>query len=45
VDADASKEVIINAALAEPNVMRFMEGKALRKAIAVPGRLVNLVVA
>jgi len=45
VAADASKEVIIDAALAEPNVKRFMEGKTLRKAIVVPGRLVNLVVA
>ena len=45
VAADASNEVITDQALAEPNVKRFMEGKALRKAIVVPGRLVNLVVA
>jgi len=45
VAADASNEVITDVALAEPNVKRFMEGKALRKAIVVPGRLVNLVVA
>jgi len=45
VAADASNDVITDAAVAEPNVSRFMEGKALRKAIVVPGRLVNLVVA
>jgi len=45
VAAAAGNEVIIDAALAEPNVKRFMQGKALRKAIVVPGRLVNLVAA
>ncbi|HED17992.1 MAG TPA: leucine--tRNA ligase [Gammaproteobacteria bacterium] len=45
VAADASNDVITDAAVAEPNVSRFMEGKALRRAIVVPGRLVNLVVA
>jgi leucyl-tRNA synthetase len=33
------------AALAEENVRRFMEGKQVRKTIFVPDRLVNLVVA
>ena len=45
VAAGAADELIIDAALAEPNVKRFMQGKALRKPIVVPGRLVNLVVA
>ena len=44
VAADAANELIIETALAEPNVQRFLEGKSLRKSIVVPGRLVNLVV-
>jgi leucyl-tRNA synthetase len=44
VAVDADDEAIRAAALAEPNVQRFIEGKPLRKAITVPGRLVNLVV-
>jgi leucyl-tRNA synthetase len=43
VAADAGDELIVDSALAEPNVARFMQGKALRKSIVVPGRLVNLV--
>ncbi|MFQ5643335.1 MAG: leucine--tRNA ligase [Thiogranum sp.] len=45
VAADAGNDLVTDTALAEPNVKRFMQGKALRKAIVVPGRLVNLVVA
>ena len=43
VAADAAPDVIEAAALAEPNVARFVEGKTLRKVIVVPGRLVNVV--
>jgi leucyl-tRNA synthetase len=43
VAADASDECIVDSALAEPNVARFMQGKTLRKSIVVSGRLVNLV--
>ncbi|MEJ2632410.1 MAG: leucine--tRNA ligase [Acidihalobacter sp.] len=43
VAADADKGMIETAALAEPNVVRFIEGKTLRKIIVVPGRLVNVV--
>jgi leucyl-tRNA synthetase len=43
--ADAGDELVIDTALAEPNVKRFMQGKVLRKSIVVTGRLVNLVVA
>ena len=32
------------AALADPNVAKFIEGKSVRKLIFVPGRLINLVV-
>ncbi|MEE9492085.1 MAG: leucine--tRNA ligase [Gammaproteobacteria bacterium] len=44
VAADASKDVVEAAALAESNVQRFIEGKEIRKVIVVPGRLVNLVI-
>jgi leucyl-tRNA synthetase len=45
VAADAGREVIEAAALAEENVQRNMEGKTVRKVIVVPGKLVNIVVA
>ncbi len=44
VPADASEEVIRQAALDEPNVARFLDGQQVRKVILVPGRLVNIVV-
>lgn len=44
VPADAPKNAVEEAALAEPNVQRFIEGKEMKKIIVVPGRLVNLVV-
>ena len=44
VDAAADKASVEQAALAEPNVQRFLEGKTVRKIIVVPKRLVNLVV-
>ncbi|TVQ91904.1 MAG: leucine--tRNA ligase [Deltaproteobacteria bacterium] len=40
----ASKEQALEAARAEPNVARQIEGKSTVKEIVVPGRLVNLVV-
>ncbi|OUS16767.1 leucine--tRNA ligase [Gammaproteobacteria bacterium 50_400_T64] len=43
VPADADKDSIESAALAEPNAQRFTEGKTIRKVIVVPGRLVNIV--
>jgi leucyl-tRNA synthetase len=42
VDADAA--AVQAAALAEPNVQRYVEGRALRKFVYVPGKLANLVV-
>jgi len=42
--ADASNEVLEKMALASDRVQSFMEGKSLRKAIVVQGKLVNLVV-
>ncbi len=44
VPASASREETEQAALAEPNVQRFIEGKAPRKIVVVPGKLVNIVV-
>jgi leucyl-tRNA synthetase len=44
VPAGLDEEGIKQAALAEPNVARFVEGKSVRKVILVPGKLVNVVV-
>ena len=44
VAADADEETAIAAALADANVASHVDGKDLRKAIYVPGRMVNLVV-
>ena len=44
VAADAGKDVIEDAAMADENVQRFADGKQVVKVIVVPGRLVNIVV-
>jgi len=44
VAVDAEQQTVEQAALAEPNVQRFVEGKQVRKIIVVPGRLINIVV-
>jgi leucyl-tRNA synthetase len=44
VPLDADREAVGRAALAEPNVQRFLEGATVRKLIVVPGKLVNVVV-
>jgi leucyl-tRNA synthetase len=44
IPADASEEVAVKAALADANVQKFVEGKPVRKAIYVKGKLVNIVV-
>jgi leucyl-tRNA synthetase len=41
---DAGEEVVREAAAADPNVSRHLEGKTLVKAVYVPGRILNLVV-
>ncbi len=43
VAANADKATIEHTAQAEPNVLKFIEGKTVRKVIVVPGRLVNIV--
>jgi leucyl-tRNA synthetase len=44
VAVDAGKDAIEQAALANPDVQRFMECKPAKKVVVVPGRLVNVVV-
>ena len=44
VAAQAGKDAIEQAALASPEVQKFMDGKPARKVVVVPGRLVNVVV-
>ncbi|MCL4125630.1 UNVERIFIED_CONTAM: hypothetical protein GTU68_030280 [Idotea baltica] len=44
VAADISKDAMIEAALADEAIKKQTEGKTIVKQIAVPGRLVNLVV-
>ncbi|MBA3564095.1 MAG: leucine--tRNA ligase [Gammaproteobacteria bacterium] len=43
VATDADRVTIEQAALADPNVQRFVAGQPVRRAIVVPGKLVNLV--
>ncbi len=43
VSAAANKESIEEAALAEENVQRFLDGLTIRKVIVVPNKLVNIV--
>ena len=40
--ASAPKDAVEAAALADENVQRFIDGKAVRKVIVVPGKLVNV---
>lgn len=44
VAVDEAEDVIIERALADENVQRFIDGKEVRKVIVVPGRLVSVVV-
>ena len=43
VPADAGRERIEQAALADPNARKFIAGAQVRKIIVVPGKLVNIV--
>ncbi|MEX2516493.1 MAG: leucine--tRNA ligase, partial [Gammaproteobacteria bacterium] len=43
VAADADKETLEAAALADDNVQRFLADKSVRKIIVVPGKLINIV--
>ncbi|MDP3689274.1 MAG: leucine--tRNA ligase, partial [Sulfurimicrobium sp.] len=44
VAKSAAKDEIEKLALANPGVLKFIEGQAIKKVIVVPGRLVNVVV-
>ena len=44
VPADADQERIEQLAQNDANVLKFLEGKTVRKIIVVPGRLVNIVI-
>jgi leucyl-tRNA synthetase len=44
IPANATQEVAQAAALTEPNVQKFVDGKPIRKVIYVPGKLINIVV-
>lgn len=43
VDKDITKEELEKAALANDEVQKWIDGKELKKVIAIPGRLVNIV--
>jgi len=45
VAPDAPREAVEAAALAEPNVAKFLGGQAVKKLIVVPGKIVNIVIA
>lgn len=44
ISKDASKDDMIQIALQSQEVQEFIQGKTIQKAIAVPGKLVNIVV-
>jgi leucyl-tRNA synthetase len=44
VPAGADEATVRDAALADTNVQRFMEGRPLRRFVYVPGKLANVVV-
>ena len=43
VPVDATKEELEKIALADEKINEWIEGKTVRKVIAVPGKLVNIV--
>ncbi|MCB1616398.1 MAG: class I tRNA ligase family protein, partial [Pseudomonadales bacterium] len=45
IAVDAGQESVQNAAYANENVLRFIDGKTVRKVIHVPNKLLNIVVA
>jgi len=44
VAVDAAEDQIKSAAMTNENVVRFIDGKPVKKTIVVPGRLVNIVI-
>ncbi len=45
VPAEADQDTVVRIAQADANVQRHLEGKTLRRAVYVPGRILNFVVA
>ncbi len=43
VPADAAEDAVREAALAQHNVLKHLEGKTVRKVVVIPGKLVNVV--
>ncbi|MEO8743397.1 MAG: class I tRNA ligase family protein, partial [Lysobacteraceae bacterium] len=43
IAVDAARESIEAAALADPNVVKFLAGQTVKKVIVVPGKIVNIV--
>ncbi len=43
VSKDVTKEQLEKAAIEDERVQEFLEGKEIKKVIAIPGRLVNIV--
>jgi leucyl-tRNA synthetase len=43
VAADASKETVESFGLIDENVLKFTDGKTIRKVIYIPGKLLNIV--
>jgi len=41
--ADASKEELEKASLADPNVRKHLEGRPVQKIIVIPGKMINIV--
>jgi leucyl-tRNA synthetase len=44
VSADASEDVVVAAAMADPAISKFIDGRQVRKRIFVKGKILNLVV-
>ena len=44
VSSSLSREELIKVALSDANVIKLLEGKSPKKVIAIPGKLVNLVI-
>jgi leucyl-tRNA synthetase len=44
IPGSATQGAAVAAAMTDANVQKFMEGKPVKKAIYVPGKLVNIVV-
>ena len=43
VSANASEDVVVQAAMADPGIARYIDGKPIRKRIYVKGKILNLV--